>query len=192
MSVAALAIAVFVGYRVLQDQTDRASSPVVPAPEFRAVEADGPVRLRWTTETERGGQNDLVVIIGDGLEVRIDGALTRYLVDDAAFLCYPADGARVCEADPTPAPRVPTAGKTTFAAEDAVPSTIAGRAASCWTFVEGPITGRSCVDDDTGVAVVAETVDRDTGSTFRQTLVEWGPASPADLVLPPEIEALLP
>ncbi|MEZ5247218.1 MAG: hypothetical protein R2707_19180 [Acidimicrobiales bacterium] len=192
-SVAGLAVITFVGYRILRDRTDPVTPPPpdAVAPDFRMIDADGPARLRWTTTTERGDQSDLVVIIADGLEVRIEGALRRYLVDGAPFLCYSAGDDTVCEVDPDPSPLVPTAGKLTFAAEDAVASTFAGRAASCWTFEDGPIAGRSCADDDTGVAVLTETTDRDTGSTYLQTLVEWGPASADDVAMPPEIEAMV-
>lgn len=193
LTVAAVVAITFAGYRVLRDQTDPdpPPAPEAAAARFRDIDADGAARLRWTTETERGVQNDLVVIIADDLEVRLEGSLTRYRVDDSAYLCYPTGDGPVCEADRNPSPLVPTAGTLTFAAEDAVPLTIAGRSASCWTFESGAVTTRSCADDDTGVAVLTETTDGDTGSSYRQTLVEWGPASPADVAVPPELAAVI-
>lgn len=193
-AVVALGLVLAAGLAFLLLRDDESTTPTEAAPDvtgpFEPVDADGAVRLRWTTETDRGAQGDLVVVVADALEARLEGALQRWKIDDLAFLCYSTGDDLTCESDPNPTALIPTAGKTTLAADDAESRTIAGRAASCWHFEVDTTTTQTCADDVTGISLLEETTDLETGESFRQTLVEWGPASASDVTPPPEVDAL--
>ena len=174
-----------------EDVTPGRDEPLDDDQRLEDIDADGPVRIRWETETERGPQDDLVVVVGDGFEARLEGLLSRYRVGDERVFCFPDSDGIDCDTDPNSSSLVPTAGKTTFALDEAEFRVIAGREAWCWAVEVETTSTLTCADRATGVSILAETIDSESGSIFRQTLVEWGPPSAADLELPSEVSALV-
>ncbi len=163
---------------------------------------DSPLKLRWENETQRGLDDDLLMVIDGSRELMIQGSLLQYREGDLAVLCFDLETADVtCVGQPATGSLTASMGAEITNLPDLPGATsdtreIAGREALCvFTPLPDDSSILTCVDTGTGIALLTETTapafDGSTPTFTRRELVEWSTPGESDFELIPEAQAAL-